>query len=98
MSVRMKLSVMMFIQYFFWGAWYVTMGTYLGTTLRFDGTEVGLAYVTTAIAAMFSPFLFGMIADRFFPPQRFIACFTLVERSSFTSSLSPNRSARSIRC
>src|SRR6266516_2422348 len=71
--MRMRLSLMMFLEYFIWGAWYVTLGTWLGQRLHFSGQEIGLAAGTTALGAMLSPFLVGLMADELFANQRLLA-------------------------
>ena len=71
------LGAMMFLEYFIWGAWYVTMGTYMVEHLHATGIEIGATYSALAIATMISPFFVGLIADRFFAAQRIMGILHL---------------------
>jgi nucleoside transporter len=70
-AVFAQLSVMMFLQFFLWGAWYVTMGPYMNSNGMSD--SIAMAYTVGPIAAIVSPFFLGMIADRFFASERVLA-------------------------
>ena len=72
-ALKFKLSTFNFLQYFIWGSWYVSMGTYLSETLKFSGQDVGLAYGAFAIGSMISPFIVGLIADRYFASEKMLA-------------------------
>jgi nucleoside transporter len=72
-ALKAKLSFFMFLQYVIWGSWYVSMGTYLTNSLKFSGAEVGAAYGAFAIGSMISPFITGLIADRYFSTEKMLA-------------------------
>ena len=77
-SVRTRLAAMMFLQFFVWGSWFVTLSTYLGLGKGFSGTAIGAAYSTMPWGAIVAPFLVGMVADRFFAAEKVLAAMHLV--------------------
>ncbi|HEX6226358.1 MAG TPA: nucleoside permease [Chryseolinea sp.] len=77
-SIFTKLSVMMLLEYFIWGSWYVTMSTYMSEFLKSSGVQIGAAYSALAIATMISPFFIGTVADRFFAAQRIMGVLHLI--------------------
>ena len=74
---RIKLSTMMFLEFFIWGSWFVTLGTFLLLNLETTGTQVGVAFLTQSIGAIIAPFIIGLIADRFFPAQKILGILHL---------------------
>ena len=76
-ALKTRLSVMMFLQFFIWGVWYVPMFPFLDG-LGVDATKIGFAYGATGLAAIVSPIFIGMVADKFFPSQIVLAVLHLV--------------------
>jgi nucleoside transporter len=75
--LRLRLSMMMFLEFFVWGAWFVTLGTYLAADLGASGSQIALAFLTQSLGAILAPFIVGLIADRFFAAQRILAVLHL---------------------
>ncbi|MEU4420899.1 nucleoside permease [Actinoplanes sp. NPDC024001] len=75
--IRLKLSFMMFLQFFVWGAWFVTMGTFLDASLEASGSQISLAYLTQSLGAIAAPFIIGLIADQFFSAQKVLGILHL---------------------
>ncbi|WP_426271859.1 MFS transporter [Dyella kyungheensis] len=76
--MKWRLRLMMLLEYAIWGAWYVTVGTWLGKTLHFSGQEIGAIAGTTAIGAMISPLFVGLLADRLFDTRGVLAVLHLL--------------------
>jgi len=76
--IQIQLSVMMFIEFFIWGAWYVTMGIYLPNTLGASDPEIALAYSSQSWGAIIAPFIIGLIADRFFNAEKILGVLHLL--------------------
>jgi nucleoside transporter len=70
--LKLNLAVFMFLQYFIWGAYYVSMGSYFAKTLAWRGDQIGAAYGAFAIGAMIAPFFVGLIADRYFASEKLL--------------------------
>jgi len=69
---------MMFLEFFIWGAWFVTMGTFLAKTFSATGGQMAMAYETQSIGAIVAPFIIGLIADRYFSAQKILGVLHLL--------------------
>ncbi len=78
LTTRLQLSTMMFLEFFIWGAWFVTLGTYLFNNLKASGAEIGSVFSTQSWGAMVAPFIIGLIADRYFNAEKILAILHLV--------------------
>ena len=77
-TIKIRLGTMMFLQFFIWGGWFVTLGTFLSQNLGADGPQTGMAFSTQSWGAIIAPFFIGLIADRFFNAERILAVLHLI--------------------
>jgi nucleoside transporter len=78
LTTRLQLSVMMFLEFFIWGAWFVTLGTFLINNLHATGAETSAVFSTQSWGAIIAPFIIGLIADRYFNAEKILGILHLV--------------------
>jgi nucleoside transporter len=71
-TIRIQLSAMMFLNFFIWGAWFVTLGTFLFNNLNATGSQIGSVFSTQSWGAIIAPFIIGLIADRYFNAEKIL--------------------------
>ena len=76
--IKLQLSFMMFLQFFIWGGWFVTLGTFLGNNLNATGGQIAMAFSTQSWGAIIAPVFIGLIADRYFNAERILGVLHLL--------------------
>ncbi|HVU97893.1 MAG TPA: nucleoside permease [Puia sp.] len=82
MGIKLRLTVMNFLEFFVWGAWLISLGGYMFNALHFTGTQIGAIYGTMGIASIFTPALFGIVADRWINAERVLGICHVVGAAS----------------
>lgn len=77
-GITVRLSVMMFLQFFIWGGWFVTLGTFLGNNINATDGQIAQAFSTQSWGAIIAPFIIGLIADRYFNAERILGVLHLI--------------------
>jgi len=77
-TIKIQLSTMMFLEFFIWGGWFVTLGTFLAKNLNATGAESAMAFSTQSWGAIIAPFIIGLIADRYFNAERILGVLHLI--------------------
>ncbi|MEI9807433.1 MAG: nucleoside permease [Bacteroidota bacterium] len=77
-TIRVQLSVMMFLEFFIWGGWFVTLGTFLGNNLNASGEKIGSVFSTQSWGAIIAPFIIGLIADRYINAEKILGALHII--------------------
>ena len=90
-SKRFQLSFLFFLEFFIWGGWFVTMGTFLSQEFTSSGAQLAMAYETQSIGAIIAPFIIGLIEDRYFPDKKIMVGFKIENSKDPNSTLSASK-------